>query len=185
MTPAKMYHYLKSLRQEAGFTPKLQISGMEISSPTIVWRYVEGRLHGVAADFWGTVDYFYNGTKVPKMVWTHPEQITIEYIFAQKNAEVRRVCLELYGLERIIDDPRCEHIHVDKENDRDLFAFKLFEDLDPICYVRVRNASPEPNGEYRQFFLCVPYDKNFKTCQEAVAWTFGLMNQDYCPKVES
>ena len=185
MTPAKLYHYLRALQKEAGFSSKFEINKGKLTSPTLVWRYIDGRLHGVSVDYWGTVEYFYNGIKIPKMVWTNPERITMEYVFAQKNAEVRRVCLEIYGLERIIDDPRCIRIHSDVENDRDLFAFKLSDELDPICYVRVRNASPEPDGEYRQFFLCVPYDKGFKTCQEAVAWTFGFEADEYCPQVES
>ena len=191
MTPAKLINYLRCIRQEAGFTTETKITKdvegniSKITSPTVVRNYVQGRLHGVSCDFWGTVSYHWNGVLVPKIVWTNPEQVTVDFIFSQKNAEVRRACLEVYGIDKIKTDKRCKIIHKDKENDRELFSFDLMEGLDPICYVQVTNATPEPDGTYKKFFLCVPFDKEFKTCHEAVAWTFDKTPEEYHPDVET
>ena len=38
--------------------------------------------------------------------------------------------------------------------------------------VEVVNATPEPDGSYRRYFLRVP--PQVRTAREAVAWTFGF-----------
>jgi hypothetical protein len=43
---------------------------------------------------------------------------------------------------------------------------------EPTHLVEVVNATPEPDGTYRRYFLRVP--PTVGTAREAVAWTFGF-----------
>jgi hypothetical protein len=49
--------------------------------------------------------------------------------------------------------------------------------------VRVRNSTPEPDGTYKHYFLRVP--PNITRAKQAVAWTFGLEEDQYFPDLES
>ncbi len=49
--------------------------------------------------------------------------------------------------------------------------------------VEVINATAEPDGGFRHYFLRVPPDT--KTAREAVAWSFGLPSRNYAPEIES
>lgn len=53
-----------------------------------------------------------------------------------------------------------------------------------LVMVEVRNSTPEPDGSRRTYWLRVP--PHVRTCQEAVAWTFGIEGPDqYQPIAES
>ncbi len=45
--------------------------------------------------------------------------------------------------------------------------------------VEVVNASPEPDGTFRTYFLRVP--PRTATAKAGVAWTFGLTEEEYAP----
>ena len=50
--------------------------------------------------------------------------------------------------------------------------------------VEVVNATPEPDGSYRHYFLQVP--PGVRTAREAVAWTFGFESaREFTVTVES
>ncbi|HEY9786532.1 MAG TPA: hypothetical protein V6D17_14080 [Candidatus Obscuribacterales bacterium] len=51
------------------------------------------------------------------------------------------------------------------------------------CMVHVKNASPDSDGTFREYFLRVP--PNVGTAREAVAWTFNLRGEQYRPNIES
>ena len=53
----------------------------------------------------------------------------------------------------------------------------------PVLAIELVNATPEPDGEYRHFWLRVP--PTMSTCAEAVAWTFGLSAEQYTPLLEA
>jgi hypothetical protein len=48
---------------------------------------------------------------------------------------------------------------------------------DAWAAVEVVNATPEPDGTRRHFFLQVP--ANLRTAREAVAWTYGMRAEAY------
>ena len=54
---------------------------------------------------------------------------------------------------------------------------------EPIALVEVVNATPEPDGGRRRYFLCVP--PTTRTAHEAVTSTFGLRPREYQPNAES
>jgi hypothetical protein len=49
--------------------------------------------------------------------------------------------------------------------------------------VEVANSTPEPDGSRHRYWLRVP--PRVRTCQEAVAWTFGVREAEYRPLVET
>ena len=49
--------------------------------------------------------------------------------------------------------------------------------------VRVRNSTPEPDGTYKIYRLRVP--PWIQTARQAVAWTFGLSEEEYAPLEET
>lgn len=49
--------------------------------------------------------------------------------------------------------------------------------------VRLRNSTPEPDGWFGQSWLRVPDETQI--AHEAVAWTFGMTEQEYLPRIES
>jgi hypothetical protein len=52
-----------------------------------------------------------------------------------------------------------------------------------LVLVHVTNATPEPDGSQRSFFLRVPPD--MQRARQAVAWTFGKSEREYAPVRES
>jgi hypothetical protein len=49
--------------------------------------------------------------------------------------------------------------------------------------VEVVNATAEPDGSQKTYFLRVPPET--RTAREGVAWTFGMAEQEYAPEVET
>jgi hypothetical protein len=45
------------------------------------------------------------------------------------------------------------------------------------CAVEVVNGTPEPDGSRQHYFLRVP--SSMRTAREAVAWTYGISEQEY------
>lgn len=61
-----------------------------------------------------------------------------------------------------------------------------FDDPDggaQVVAVEVTNSTPESDGTRRSYFLRVP--PHVRTCQAAVAWTFGLRADEYRPVAEA
>lgn len=190
MTPAKLRSYLESMRQVVEFSDgepiiKKGIDGVLVSvrTRTVNRQYVNGKLHGPSVDYYGTTLYFWNGVHVPAKFWVHPERVTLDDVFKQSNAEQRRACLEMYGLDKVEQYEGYELVHEDEVTGARLFKIKLHDDFHPICYLRVINSTPEPDGTRKVYHLCVPAEEEFKTCNDALKWTFKV--DKYEPVVET
>ena len=105
---------------------------------------------------------------------------TLASIDCESNVDVRRVLIERYGVENYLLDSGAEIRHYDQCGT--LYVTELPND-ENIAMVRVTNSTPEPDGQFRTYFLRVP--PNITTAREAVAWTFGLTSAEYNPHVES
>lgn len=88
-----------------------------------------------------------------------------------ENAEVRRYMIKRVGYENIKDAVKAEVLHVDGNNE--LLKFNSGE-----LYVKVRDSSTE-----REYLLYV--EGNHTTCKSAIAWTFGLREEEYNPIIET
>ena len=157
--------------------------------PAIASLDPENRFHsdtGPALRFTDKFDMFlWHGRRVTREIIDNPGSITVEQIEAEPNIEIRTILIERYGISKFLKDSGAQKIH---EDEYGILYRKRFESSDPhldepLVVVRVHNATPEPDGFHKQYFLRVP--PNISTAKEAVAWTFGLDADDYDPAVET
>lgn len=152
--------------------------------PTQLHLDDRGRLHhgdgpalayqdGLALNRW-------HGVTIPAEFAQTLKNLTPETIRAERNAELRRIMLEHYGHDRYILDSGAEPIHQDEAGK--LWRIMLGND-EPITMVEVLNATAEPDGTFRTYWLRVP--PHTSTPKEGVAWTFGLTQEEYKPLVQT
>jgi hypothetical protein len=119
------------------------------------------------------------GVRVTEKVVTR--DFNAQDIQNEQNAEVRRIMLRFYGEGKYIEEIGAKMVQEDKYGQ--LFRVE-FSDDEPICMVRVVNATPEPDGTgNRIYFIEVP--DGFETAHAAVAWTFHQTPETYDPLVET
>jgi hypothetical protein len=175
---------IKQLTENSGWWWPYENLCFMTGRPVEVHRDNRGRLHnesGMAiryADGWGF--YAWQGILVPEYVILLPEPITTEMINAEPNAEVRRVLIERFGLDNYLKEGTVLKVHQDVCGT--LYRMNLRGD-EPILVVRVVNSTPEPDGSYNEYFLRVP--PNILRARQAVAWTFGLTEEEYEPLAET
>ena len=134
------------------------------------------------ADKYGSLFYYYENIRVPPHYINNPESLTLQEVLAHVNTEVRFVGMKIVGMDKVMNDKKTKIIHRDEEKGQVLFQIKgIFQD--PVCYVKVVNSTQEPDGTFKDYYLCVPPD--VKTCKQAVAWTFRLEEQEYQPEQET
>ena len=164
--------------------PSIHIVGEQLHSPT-----------GPAV-YWpnGEKFYFWRGLQVAEDVIIHPDQITIERITKEQNAELRRVLIDRFGAEKYLRAIGAKMLHEDHFGK--LYSAARSGD-DPIVMVEVENKSPEPDGSFKKYMLRVHPElrpmldgglfgePQTMTAHNAVASTFGLRGQDYQPTIET
>jgi len=136
--------------------------------------------------------YMVAGIKIPEHYITKSDTLTIEVIDKERNAEVRRVYLGLYGEERYLKDTKAKIVSYGSDGAK-LWCrvippgiarvFSSADNEDRIQFVEVVNSTPEPDGSIKHYFLRVPPTIN--NADEAVAWTFRLTDKDYDPEIET
>jgi uncharacterized protein DUF6745 len=160
--------------------------------PSAINRDSEGRLHCetgpsiVHRDGWSL--WHAHGVPVPQDVIERSRAISVGMIDQERNAEVRRVMIDRYR--------HGEEVHGAAAYIRDAGGIKLDHDErfgtlwrrnipndEPIVMLEVVNATREPTGEFKRYWLRVPPEMT--TAHEAVAWTFGRRKQDYAPTIET
>jgi hypothetical protein len=143
-----------------------------------------GRLHcpdGPAVSFAdGYQIHSWHGVSVGKEIIESPQNITVESIHFERNAEVRRVMIERFGTIRFLTESGAKQIQEDECGV--LYRKDLFND-EPIVMVKVINSSPEPDGTFKEYFLRVP--PTITTARAAVAWSFGMKQDEYTPRIET
>jgi hypothetical protein len=173
---------LKKLTESCGWWWPFENLCIVTSRPLELDRDTRGRLHsetGMALrypDGWGL--HSWHGVIVPEYVISMPTPMTFERVFQEPNAEVRRVLIERLNLEDFIKNGDCTPIHQDQFG----ILYRL-NDEEFIRIVRVINPTPEPDGTYKEYFLAVP--PNIVRAKQAVAWTFGLTEEEYEPLVQT
>ena len=144
----------------------------------------QGRLHrpdGPAFTYPdGFALYAWHGLRVPAWLIDQLPRLRVQDIQAQANVELRRVMLESYGFDRYLRDAGATRVHQD---DTGTLWRAEFDDDQPLVMVQVTNATPEPDGTHRIYWLRVP--PTVGSAREAVAWTFGLNADHYRPLRET
>ena len=175
---------LTLLTQSAGwFIPHEHICFVS-ERHNILNRDNRGRLHSIDAPACAYPDgyaiYAVHGVRVPEYVVMRPNEITVEKIESETNAEVRRVMVERYGQYRYLLDSKATQIHSD---DFGTLYRKEIPNDEPLVMVKVVNSTPEPDGSFKDYFIRVP--PQIKRAREAVAWTFGKKEMEYAPCVQT
>ncbi|MFE5614035.1 DUF6745 domain-containing protein [Streptomyces sp. NPDC056470] len=124
--------------------------------------------------------YAWRGMAVPEEFLAGLGGLTPERIRAEENAELRRVMLEYYGYERYLAESGA--VPVGRDEAGVLWRIELVDDED-VVMVEVVNATPEPDGTFRTYWLRVP--PGTTSAREGVAWTFGLDATAYEPAVQT
>lgn len=146
----------------------------------------EGRLHdwdGLPAAEWpsGRGLYFWRGVWMTESAGRRPDAVTASRIAGWANAERRRVAIERMGLEGFIGGLGAQVVQQDDYGR--LWRTEREIDGERFVAVEVVNATAEPDGSVRRYFLRVPPD--VRSARRGVAWTFGLTRRAYAPEVES
>jgi len=142
-----------------------------------------GRLHHETKmaieyrDGWGI--YSWHGYRIPlshSWIITNKEKITPDLIEHEKNAERRRIMLEIFGFEKYLAERKAKVISEDMLHGRPrrLLEFELVGEK--IRAVEVLNGTLEPDGSRRKFILgCVRQNGAWpNTPAEAIAWSYGI-----------
>ena len=152
--------------------------------PTELHLDERGRLHHGDSPALAYRDGFvlnrWRGITIPAEFAQTLRALTPEIIREERNAELRRMMLEHYGHDRYIVDSGAEPIQQDEAGR--LWRVTLLND-EPITMVEVVNSTAEPDGTFNTYWLRVP--PQTRTAKEAVAWTFGLSEQEYEPQVQT
>ena len=151
-------------------------------SPTRITHYINGRKHGIDADKYGSINFYYENIRIPKKFFYNPESLTIDEVFSHPNAEVKYVGMKIIGFDKILKDKRVEIIDSCEKTGMVLFRLK-YVFVEPLMYLKVINSTQEPDGSYKNYYLCVPPD--MKNCKQAVAWTFRMEESQYEPTQET
>jgi hypothetical protein len=148
--------------------------------PVEVHRENLGRLHRADGPALAYPDGFglhaWRGMPIPAGL----AALTVKTILAETNAEIRRVMLEHFGYDRYLRESGATKRHSDETGT--LWRVELPGD-EPLVMVEVLNASPEPDGTFRTYFLRVP--PSTQTARAGVAWTFGLTEEEYRPSQQT
>lgn len=122
---------------------------------------------------WVVVGFSVRGRVVPECVARGT--VTLADIERETNTETRQVMIERFGIERYLREVGAAEL--------DHSDFGTLYDIHGMKVVKVINATPEPDGSYKDYFLRVPPEMT--SSRAAVAWTFGLQADEYEPAVQS
>ncbi|HEY8723407.1 MAG TPA: hypothetical protein VIL92_06055 [Gaiellaceae bacterium] len=161
----------------------------ELTNPDVQRGWGSHRLHSddgpavVFPDGWGV--WSVHGVRVTQQIVEAPETLTVAQILAEENAEVRRVMMDRFGFDKLLEQADAALVDADVDQfgqPRELWRLDLSDD-EPLVMVRVVNSTAEPDGHFKSYTLRVPPDMG--TCQQAVAWTYGMAADEYAPAVET
>lgn len=149
-----------------------------------------GRLHstqGPAVVFRdGLKLYAICGIEMRKEIFENGEvHLRAKTIDETRNAEVRRVLMEMYGPEKYLKKTGAVIIHHGRDGRRLWLRPQASDEPTgvPLVMVELINSTPEPDGTHKHYFLRVLPD--IRDADEAVASTFRLAANDYRPQVET
>jgi hypothetical protein len=146
-------------------------------------RYdAKGRLHCVDGpalrypDGWSA--YCWKGVQVHPSHLEDPEQISLSTIDAIIDPAERNCMIDIMTPERFIKSGGATRICEDETGIlwRRNWSY-LGSTVGSWAAVEVTNATAEPDGSRRHYFLRVPW--RISTAREAVAWTYGLTPEQY------
>ena len=122
----------------------------------------------------GSALYYFHGVRVPAWVIEHPEKITVEAIFAETNAEVRRVMCEIFGFRKfgqaLIESGKAKLISTEHVWNEPVNYYHYETDGVTMGFIHVINGTTEQDGTKHEFILTVKADND--NAVSAVASTY-------------
>ncbi|MGY8711943.1 hypothetical protein RAD16_39930 [Bradyrhizobium sp. 18BD] len=146
--------------------------------PNLLCADARDRLHHASGpalrypDGWSI--WAWRGVEVPRWIIEHQDRITLAAIDDQIDVQVRRCMIEIMTPERYVALGGATRV---AEDETGILWRRNWLAADAWAAVEVVNATPEPDGARRHFFLQVP--ANLHTPREAVAWTYGMRAEAY------
>lgn len=181
------------------WTPMTDVAIIQ-NKPILIKRDEQNRLHSVdgpSIKYRGKKNsisdvYAVHGVRVNKKIIDR--DFNVHDIDKERNVEVRRVMIELYGQSKYLIDSNAEVVHSD---DFGTLYKKEIEGDEPLMMVKVVNSTIEPDGTYKDYFIRVSPNVygGLKTAKAAVASTWRNNDverslvfknpEDYNPDVET
>jgi hypothetical protein len=117
--------------------------------------------------------YAWHGVRVPAWIITDPQKITPHGILNERNAEIRRVMIERYGIDRFITDSDAKILDAEEAHGAELVSINLPNDPDEKI-VALKLRCPSTSACY---VVRVPPD--MERAKQALAWTANVEESDY------
>ena len=118
----------------------------------------------------GSGHWYWRGIQLPDTLSQQLPNLRAVQVAQIQNAELRRLALDYMGTEPFLRSANATRAAQDDYGT--LWRTTITIDGEPYVAVEVVNATAEPDGTYRRYFLRVPPET--RTAREAVAWTFGF-----------
>lgn len=118
--------------------------------------------------------FAWRGVELPRALIEYPDRITLAAIDAQTNVQIRRCMIEIMTPRRYVAEGGAKRI---AEDETGILWRRTWLAHDAWAAVEVINATPEPDGTRKHYFLQVP--PNLQSPREAVAWTYGMEPEVY------
>ncbi|MBX9696088.1 MAG: hypothetical protein K2Z81_27115 [Cyanobacteria bacterium] len=128
----------------------------------------------------GNSIYCWRGGVIPKRLIEERHSVTADEINAERNIELRRLMIEVFGVDRFLKESRATPVQEDIHGI--LYRFKIVG-LEDLVMVQVFNSTAEPDGSRKTYWLRVP--PFVMTAKQGVAWSFGMSAVHYNPTIES
>lgn len=154
------------------------------SATRITW-YKDGKKHGIDADIYGSLFYYYEGIRIPVKFYqamSNPDLLSVNDVLSHPNAECRYVGIKIIGHDRIRESENCKLVDSCLRTGMELFSIDgIFSEA--VFFLKVINSTAELDGSFKNYYLCVP--PTMMSCREAVAWTFRMSADEYAPLQET
>ncbi|HEY3873039.1 MAG TPA: hypothetical protein VGM10_32075 [Actinocrinis sp.] len=181
---APVLHALSRVAEQVHWWWPFERAAILCERPNVLHLDEQGRLHqgdGPALAYQdGFALYRWHGVTIAENFAQTLASLTPVIIQQEPNVELRRIMLEHYGHDRYILDSGAKPVQHDEAGR--LWRVDLPGD-EPITMVEVVNSTAEPDGTFRTYWLRVP--PHTRTARAAVAWTFGLSDEEYQPQVQT
>ncbi len=146
--------------------------------PEVLKADEQGRLHSTEgpalrfSDGWSYCSW--KGVRIPSWMIEDKEMITVGLVNRERDPVLRRCMIDIMTPAKYIG--ASDAVCISRDDAGSLWV-KTWQHWDSWAAVEVVNGSPEPDGSYRHYVLQVP--PTMRTAREAVAWTYGLTEQEY------
>ncbi|MDD5370673.1 MAG: hypothetical protein PHQ40_16445 [Anaerolineaceae bacterium] len=153
------------IKQDASHRPHCD------DGPSHLWR-----------DGWSL--WYIHGVAVTEQIVMHPEALTVAQIQEEQNAEVRRVMLDRFGIQRFMRESGAKTVCEYPESHplKGLRTARLLRmdlpDDEPILMLDMLNSTPEPDGASKRYMIRIDPNayggRAAEDCLAAMASTYRL-----------